>query len=60
MESLPLMGSWPWAWAVLVLGLVWGAGVAWIGVVLGGRELDRRGARLLATIQSWPGHAQPS
>ncbi len=58
--AVAVAGAWPWAWAVLVLGLVWGAGVAWIGVVLGGRELDRRGARLLATIQSWPGHAQPS
>ena len=51
-------GRWAWGWLVLVGGLLWGAGATWGGVVLGGRYLDERGSRVLATIRSWPGHEE--
>lgn len=54
-----LKGAWWAGWPLLVLGLAWGAGLTWAGIALGGRELDRRGARVLQTIRSWPGHAAP-
>ena len=52
-------GSLLWGWAALVLGVAWCALALWGGVVFGGRLLDRRGAQVLATIRTWPGHAQP-
>nr|WP_250649266.1 MULTISPECIES: transporter [unclassified Actinomyces] len=51
-------GQWVWGWHVLPGGLLWGAGATWGGVVLGGRHLDERGPRVLATIRSWPGHEE--
>ena len=52
-------GSLLWGWAALVLGVAWCVLTLWGGVVFGGRLLDRRGAQVLATIRTWPGHAQP-
>ena len=51
-------GQWLWGWAVLAGGLLWGLVATWAGVVAGGRYLDQRGARLLSTIRSWPGHEE--
>ena len=53
---IALAGSWSWGWALLVGGLVWGAALGALGVVQGGRLLDARGVRVLATIRTWPGH----
>ena len=50
--------QWLWGWALLAGGLLWGMAATWTGVVVGGRHLDQRGARLLATIRSWPGHEE--
>ncbi|WP_228524607.1 hypothetical protein [Actinomyces haliotis] len=49
-------GAWGWGWVLLVGGVAWGAGLSCIGVVQGGRLLDARGARVLATVRTWPGH----
>ena len=49
----------PWGWAALVLGVVWCVLALWGGVAFGGRLLDRHGPKVLATIRTWPGHAQP-
>lgn len=51
-------GMWAWGWLVLAVGLLWAAGATWGGIVLGGRFLDERGPRVLATIRSWPGHEE--
>ena len=48
-----------WEWVALVAGIVWCSLLLWGGVVFGGRMLDRRGPQVLATIRTWPGHAQP-
>lgn len=48
-----------WEWVALVVGIVWCSLLLWGGVVFGGRMLDRRGPQVLATIRTWPGHAQP-
>lgn len=56
---LMVSGAWQWGWALLVGGVVWGSGLALGGVVLGGRALDRRWVGVLATVRSWPGHAEP-
>ena len=48
-----------WEWTALVAGVVWCSLLLWGGVVVGGRALDRRGPQVLATIRTWPGHAQP-
>ena len=48
-----------WEWTALVAGIVWCSLLLWVGVVIGGRALDRRGPQVLATIRTWPGHAQP-
>jgi len=48
--------AWLWGWLLLPAGVLWGGGVAWCGAVLGGRQLDRRCADVLATIRTWPGH----
>ena len=48
-----------WEWTALVAGVVWCSLLLWGGVVIGGRALDRRGPQVLATIRTWPGHAQP-
>ncbi|OLO53246.1 transporter [Actinomyces oris] len=48
-----------WEWTALVAGIVWCSLLLWGGVVIGGRALDRRGPQVLATIRTWPGHAQP-
>ena len=48
-----------WGWVALVAGIVWCSLLLWGGVVFGGRMLDRRGPQVLATIRTWPGHAQP-
>lgn len=53
---IALAGSWSWGWALLVGGLIWGAALGALGVVQGGRLLDARGVRVLATIRTWPGH----
>lgn len=55
---IAVSGSWAWGWLVLVVGALWGLGAAWIGMVHGGRALDDRGARVLTTIRSWPGHEE--
>ena len=52
-------GSLLWEWGALALGGVWCSLALWVGVVIGGRLLDRRGPQVLATIRTWPGHAQP-
>lgn len=52
-------GSLLWEWVALVLGGVWCSLALWGGIVIGGRLLDRRGPQVLATIRTWPGHAQP-
>lgn len=54
-----LAGSWAWGTAVALLGLGWGLAGTCLGVHRAGVLLERRGARLLATIRSWPGHDQP-
>ncbi|MDR1808681.1 MAG: hypothetical protein LBR33_12345 [Propionibacteriaceae bacterium] len=38
-------------WLVIVLGLVWGAAMATIGVVAGGKIVDQRGSAILATLR---------
>ena len=48
-----------WEWTALVAGGVWCGLLLWGGVVFGGRVLDQRGPQVLATIRTWPGHAQP-
>lgn len=48
-----------WEWTALVAGVAWCSLLLWGGVVIGGRALDRRGPQVLATIRTWPGHAQP-
>ncbi|WP_103062221.1 transporter [Actinomyces qiguomingii] len=48
--------SWRWGWLLLAGGVLWGGAAAWGGTFLGGRLLDRRYVRLLATIRSWSGH----
>ena len=48
-----------WEWVALVAGIVWCSLLLWGGVVFGGRMMDRRGPQVLATIRTWPGHAQP-
>mgnify|MGYP000845799728 FL=1 len=48
-----------WEWTALVAGVVWCSLLLWGGVIVGGRALDRRGPQVLATIRTWPGHAQP-
>nr|WP_314890846.1 transporter [Actinomyces oris] len=48
-----------WEWTALVAGIVWCSLLLWGGVVIGGWALDRRGPQVLATIRTWPGHAQP-
>ncbi|WP_127841724.1 transporter [Actinomyces wuliandei] len=54
-----LSGASPWwGWVVLVVGALWGAGAVVVGTTLGGRWLDQRGPEILATIRSWPRHAQ--
>lgn len=50
--------QWLWGWALFAGGLLWGLAATWTGVLVGGRYLDQRGARLLATIRSWPGHEE--
>nr|WP_300340062.1 transporter [Actinomyces sp.] len=58
MVWIAVTSAWAWGWLALVAGAVWGLGAAWVGVVHGGRLLDARGPRLLATIRSWPGHEE--
>ncbi|MDU0347550.1 transporter [Actinomyces sp. MRS3W] len=48
--------SWQWGWAVGIGGLVWGVTATGIGVVFGGKLLDRRWVRVLTAIRAWPGH----
>lgn len=57
--AVALGGAWDWGWLVLVGGLAWGLGLLAIGVVLGGRLLDRRAPQVLAVIRSWAGHDDP-
>lgn len=56
--SLPVVGvslaayfgpSW-WQWVALVIGFIGGAAIAWAGVMIGGRTLDRREVALLAQV----------
>ena len=54
-----VQGAPVWGWVALVAGVVWCGLLLWGGVVFGGRVLDRRGPRVLATIRTWPGHSQP-
>lgn len=56
--ALMLLGAWQWGWALLIVGVLWGAGLAWAGVVVGGRTLDQRWLSVLTTVRSWPGHAE--
>jgi ABC-2 type transport system permease protein len=39
-----------WVWLSLPVGLAYGAGAVWLGVVIGGDAIDRRGPELLAAI----------
>lgn len=39
-----------WAWLSLPVGLAYGAGAVWLGIVIGGDAIDRRGPELLAAI----------
>jgi ABC-2 type transport system permease protein len=39
-----------WIWFALPVGLAYGFGAAWLGVVIGGDAVDRRGPELLAAI----------
>lgn len=54
--AVAITGAWDWGWALLIGGVAWGAGLTGLGVVQGGRLLDARGARVLATIRTRPGH----
>lgn len=54
--AVGVTGAWGWGWLVLLGGLAWGGGAAALGCWWGGRLLDGRGVRVLATIRSWPGH----
>jgi ABC-2 type transport system permease protein len=40
-----------WRWLALPLGLAYGAGAAWLGIVIGGDAIDRRGPELLSAIR---------
>ena len=53
---MAVTGAWGWGWLLLVLAVAWGAALIGAGIVLGGRALDDRAVRILATIRSWPGH----
>lgn len=55
---MALSGSWGWGRPLLAAGALWGVGAVWAGVVVGGRLLDSRGARILTIIRSWPGHEE--
>ena len=39
-----------WVWLSLPLGLAYGAAAIWLGVIIGGDAIDRRGPELLAAI----------
>lgn len=54
--AVAVTGAWGWGWLLLVLAVAWGAALIGAGIVLGGRALDDRAVRILATIRSWPGH----
>lgn len=56
--AMALSGSWTWSGALLLLGLAWGAGAVWGGVVLGGRLLEAREVSVLTTIRGWAGHEE--
>ncbi|WP_405372610.1 MULTISPECIES: hypothetical protein [unclassified Microbacterium] len=60
LPALVLAGIWMttggavWAWSSLATGVIVGGAVAVIGVIVGGRLLDRRGPDLLLRIASFP------
>jgi len=39
-----------WTWLALPIGLAYGIGAAWLGVIIGGDAIDRRGPELLAAV----------
>ena len=39
-----------WLWLSLPVGVLYGAGAIWLGIVIGGDAIDRRGPELLAAI----------
>lgn len=51
-------GAWAWGWLLLAAGILWGTGLCWAGIQVGGRLLDRRGVAVLTTVRGWPGHAE--
>ena len=42
------------SWLTLGVGVVWGAGVSALGILVGGRAFDRSAPRLLASIRAFP------
>jgi len=43
-----------WGWIALAAGVVFGAVVAIVGVLVGGRTIERTGPDLLVRIKSFP------
>ncbi|SEB91526.1 transporter [Arthrobacter woluwensis] len=43
-------GNHVWGWVNLLAGSAWGAFLLWLGVRLGGRDVERRGPELLAQL----------
>lgn len=42
-----------WGWLALAVGVVEGLGIFWLGIVLGGKWLDRRGPELLQEVAQY-------
>lgn len=42
-----------WGWLALAVGIVEGLGIFWLGIVLGGKWLDRRGPELLQEVAQY-------
>lgn len=40
-----------WIWVALPLGLAYGAGAVWLGIVIAGDAVDRRGPELLSAVR---------
>ena len=46
-------GQAPWGWLGLAVGIVEGLGLFWVGIVLGGKWLDRRAPELLQEVAQY-------
>lgn len=46
-------GAAMWGWLALAVGIVEGLGIFWLGIVLGGKWLDRRGPELLQEVAQY-------